>query len=309
MFGVRKLVLNSCTRDSTYLHERLAYHLFRAVGLVASRAVHASVRVNGGPPSLYLLVENIDKEYLEDHFEDPSGNLMKEVWPQHLVPEPYVKALRTNQDVPDVDRMVSLAELLLGVEDDDFDLALAPWIDLEGMARYLVVDQLVHNWDGIWKFYCSGEYCQNHNYFLYDDPTSGQVQVLPWDLDHTFNYPNSDMQRSWWDDGPDACVIQQANAFVGTRAPQCDPLMRGLGVLGWDRYLAALATLTAPGAALSPEAQLALLDGWRAQILPLVEADPLGPSLDQWRRDVAQLRQIIRTQHGEAMTLLAEEGR
>ncbi len=308
MFGVRKLVLQSCSRDPTCLRERLAYHTFREAGLVASRAVHVTVSVNGGAPSVYLLVEKVDEEYVEDHFEHASGSLYKEVWPQHLVAGPYVNALRTNEDSPNVGRLVELATLL-SAEPGDAELGsiAEAWFDVDAVARYLAVHQLVHNWDGVTKVYCSGETCQNHNFYLYDDPGSGRVALLPWDLDNTFDRPDRDLGRAWHDDGPDACVIHLANAFVGQRAPQCDPLLRAFLVLGWDRYRAAMSELVSGSGPGHPQTQLAALATWRAELLPHIAADPLGPGLEAWRRDVARLRQIIREQHLEALTLLAEQ--
>lgn len=306
--GVRKFVFNSCNRDPTCLRERLAYAMFREAGITAPRAVHALVSVNGQPLGLYLLVENPDKELVEDNYDLDHGNLYKEVWPQHLEPQPYLAALRTNEEQADVSRMVAFAELLAGVVDADFLTAAAPWIDAERMLRYFVVDQLTHNWDGIWKFYCQGEFCRNHNFYVYDDPESGRFEVIPWDLDHTFSLPNPDMARSWHDDGPNACDVQQ-QGWIGIRAPQCDRLLEGLMLLQWEEYLDALLAATRGEAApLTEEAVMARLDRYRATILPHVLEDPLGPDSMQWRRQVARLRQIVREQYREAARLLEETG-
>ena len=302
-YGVRKLIFNSCNRDDTCLRERLSYALFRGVGLVAPRAVHALVSVNDEPESLYLLVESVDKELLEERFEDPEGNLFKEAWPVATHPDAYKPALVTNEETGDGGRLAELAKVLQTVTDATFDGAIAPFIDREAMTRYLVTDQMTHNWDGVWKFYCNGQnQCGNHNFYVYDDP-AGRLTVIPWDLDHTYSYPNVDMARSWWDDGPNACDVQQANALAGVKAPQCDPLLRGSMLLHWDEYLATLAALTKDGAPLGVDTQQALLDRYRAMILPAVESDPLGPAPAAWRIATAQLREIIAAQHEEAEAL------
>jgi hypothetical protein len=306
--GVRKLVFNSCNRDDSCLHERVAYRLFRDVGLTASRAVHALVRVNDEAPSLYLLVENVDKEFLEDHLAPADGNLYKEAWPTPEASEPEWRAhLKTNEAAGDVSRMRALADVLAATSDATFLAEVAPYVDAAEMLRYFAVDQIVHNWDGIWKFYCQGDQCRNHNYYLYERPGSQRIAVLPWDLDHTFNQPNPDMARSWRYLGPQACVIEVANAWVGTRAPQCDPLLSGLMRLQWDAFVAVVDALTAPGAPLSEAAILARLDGYRAMILPHIAADPLGPGVPRWRRAVAQMREVVRAQHRLARDFVAEQ--
>ena len=304
--GVRKLAFNSCNRDKTCLRERLSYELYRDVGLPASRAVHALVSVNDGPESLYLLVEHIDKEWIEDRFAEPEGNLYKEVWPQHLSDEPYRDALRTNKDAGDVSRMVELARILADVTEAGFDEALEPWIDTEAMLRYFVVDQVIHNWDGIWKFYCGRWGCGNHNYYVYDDPQSKRLHILPWDLDHTFNRPNTDMARSWWDVDDEACEVEVVDSRFRIRAPQCDPLLRGLMLLHWDAWRELLEELTqGDDAPLSAAAQLRRLDRYRSMIHTAVEGDPLGPDAREWRAAVAQLRQVIRAQAVEIRRFLS----
>ncbi len=307
--GVRKLVFNACQRDDTCLRERLSYALFRRAGLPASRAVHALVSVNGGPASLYLLVEHIDREWLEERYDDPDGNLYKEAWPRATDPAVYQAKLVTNEAEGDVSRLVAFAKALAAAPEGALGEHLSLWIDPFAMARYFVVDQMTNNWDGIWKFYCQGPYCGNHNFYLYDDPSSRRFVVIPWDLDHTFNVPNEDMARSWLDDSPAACQIKPINlgVGVGVQAPQCDKLLRGLMQTQWEQYRAQVHQLVvAPGAPLGRDAQLALLDRYRATILPHVEADPRSPPPLVWRKAVAQLREIVVEQTRQAEAFLED---
>ena len=313
--GVRKLVFNSCNRDPTCLRERVSYALFRAAGVVAPRAVHARLRVNGEPLGLFLLVEAIDKEFVQDHFAWQQGNLYKEVWPDRVTPQHYIDALKTNDKPapgtqPDVSRMVAFAKALQSAADADFDALVDAWLDRPVMTRYLVVDQVINNWDGIWKFYCaSASQCRNHNYYVYDDKGgSGRIVVVPWDLDHTFNVPNADMARSWWQDGPDVCEIKHDNPLIGTRAPQCDPLLRGLMRQGWKAFLAQVDALTSDGGALGIKAQHAQLDRYRAAISADVATDPHGPGLVAWNKATAVLRAVMTEQHGHARELLQWKG-
>ena len=315
MFGVRKLILNACNRDASCLRERLAYTLFAEAGLPAPRVVHVLVRINGGAPSVYVLVEAIDKEFIEDHFdgdepEQTTGNLYKEAWPAGENTKAWTSALKTNESKADVSRMLAFSKAVSAASAPTlvaavFKKAVDPWIDREAMTRYFVIDQLTHNWDGIWKFYCASETsCRNHNYYVYDDPGSGKFVVLPWDLDHTFNQPNTDMGRSWWQDGPQTCDLDHSNPLIATRAPQCDPLLAGLMRLGWPSYVSQLDTWTAAGGLLSQARLQQRLDGWRAQIYAAITADPLGPGLVVWLSATAQLRQILTVQVAEARALL-----
>jgi spore coat protein CotH len=56
-FGLKRLNFNSMILDSSSLRERLAYRLFREMGVAAPRAVHARLRINGELIGLFSLVE------------------------------------------------------------------------------------------------------------------------------------------------------------------------------------------------------------------------------------------------------------
>jgi hypothetical protein len=308
-FGLRKLVFNSNNRDPSALHERMAYALFRAAGLAAPRAVHALVQVNDEPAGLYLLVENVDKEFLQARFAEPGGNLYKEAWPYALDPAAYVAALETNEAQADVSHLLAFAAQLQAAEPDTFAALVDPFLDRAAMTRYLAVDLFVNDWDGVTKFYCGLDasdrtQCGNHNFYLYDDPLTGRFVVIPWDQDQSLYEPNTDLGRGWWDTAPDACTPDAAGGWFSVLAPQCDPALRGLLLGDWPAYVATLAAATAPGSFLSlPELQ-ARLDRYRAQILASVEADPAGPAPAEWRRAGARLREILAAQVTEVQALL-----
>ncbi|MCP4601762.1 MAG: hypothetical protein GY847_14805 [Proteobacteria bacterium] len=308
--GVRKLLFHACTRDSTCLRDRLSYGLFREMGIEACRVGHATLTINGENYGLYILIEYIDKEFLEDHFADPEGNLYKERWPLWDLDIFYIEGMRTNESAADVSHMLEFAEALAKTDDQNFARDISPFIDMDLMARYNAVDQVINNWDGIWKFYCEEEMCGNHNFYMYDDPSSGRFIVIPWDHDNTFNEPNQDMARSWWDDGPTACDIDLftlpgLEGERGIRAPQCDPLMRGLMRSSDKNYKKALQEVL-HGEQTGKEAMLARLDRYRALIRPAIETDPHLLAVDEWDAKVTVLRQIIIAQYKEVERLLEE---
>ncbi len=307
--GLRKLVFNANNRDPSALHERMAYALFRAAGLPAPRAVHALVQVNDEPAGLFLLVENLDKEFLQDHFAEAGGNLYKEAWPYWPDPTSYLAALETNEAEADVSRLVDFAAALQTVEPDTFNAVVDPWIDRAAMTRYLAVDLFVNDWDGIAKFYCGLDapdrtQCGNHNFYLYDDPLTGRFVVLPWDQDQSLYEPNTDLGRSWWDADPEACKPDPAGGWFSVLAPQCDPLLRGLLLENWPAYQAELAAAGAEGGYLSLAAVQARLDRYRAQILQAVEADPNGPTPAEWRRAASRLREVLAAQAAEVQAVV-----
>ncbi|MCP4443987.1 MAG: hypothetical protein GY811_01400 [Myxococcales bacterium] len=88
-YGLKKLNFHAMNSDPSLMHDRLSYHLFRAVGVAAPRAVHAKLVINGESRELFALVEQVDGRFTNDRFSDGrDGNLYKEVWPVHLSLEP-----------------------------------------------------------------------------------------------------------------------------------------------------------------------------------------------------------------------------
>src|SRR5262245_55643120 len=99
--ALKHIVLNSLIRDDTLLHERLAYRLFRDAGIMAPRAGHAWVSVNGQAKGLFGLAEQIDGRFTDYRFPkgQGDGNLYKQVWPRSLDPMYYSKGQRTNEGI------------------------------------------------------------------------------------------------------------------------------------------------------------------------------------------------------------------
>ncbi len=75
--GVKKLNFNNGFSDPTFIREVLAYEIFEEMGLPTPRTAFVDLWVNDTHLGLYTMVEQIDKTFLSNHFEDNSGNLYK----------------------------------------------------------------------------------------------------------------------------------------------------------------------------------------------------------------------------------------
>ena len=80
-YDLTKLQFHSQNIDPTQMHERLGYWFFRSMGVVAPRSVHAKLIINNKYSGLYALTEQIDDNFARYNFDEPNGNLYKEVWP------------------------------------------------------------------------------------------------------------------------------------------------------------------------------------------------------------------------------------
>jgi hypothetical protein len=315
--GLKKLNLHAMAADPSKMRERLGYSLFRDSGLLASRAVHARVYINGVYQGLFAAVEQVDGRFTANRFpDDGDGNLYRDVWPTPYVDTSTVReALRTNDDpdVMDVSDFLAMRDAVADSTDADFGDKLAPFVDFDELARYIVIDRAIANFDGPLAFYFGmgwGPY--NANYYWYNTG-GGRFTLIPWDFDKTFLYPEPNF---WSDNAPngnnivpnwnvitdgcqdytcsfDAVVTYNGVATSGSyglKAIACDPFLDRLRALVYDRQQAmAEAFMVGP---FSESAVTAKLEAWRSQIAGAIEDDPLVDST-QWRDAVDALRETL----------------
>lgn len=314
--GLRKLNFHSGVRDTTLMHEVLGYHLFRSMGVPAPRASHATLSVNGEALGLFILVEHIDKEFVEDHFTNDTGNLYKSVWPQWDTAIPYIEALKTNEAIADVTRMLSLHASIAAATEATFPAAMTGKIDLPAIARYLAVDRAISNDDGPARFYCFGvgeTECTNGNYYWYEEP-GAPAHLIPWDLDYTLGDVNSDLGRAELAGGScepiHICEFYQTDPCDSSEdtfilPSHCDKLYSLLGGATWTDYVQALRELAL--GPLSRDAIVPLVNSVRAKIRPAVAADPFGPGSLEFESSNLWLDEVIEDQLIAIQAFLNEE--
>lgn len=78
LVGLKDLTLNNMIQDNSLMAERLAYTVFRELGVAAPRANHARVYVNGEYYGVYANIETPNEDFLARWFEDPSRNLYEQ---------------------------------------------------------------------------------------------------------------------------------------------------------------------------------------------------------------------------------------
>jgi spore coat protein CotH len=235
-FGLKHLNLNANRYDDSRMKEKLAYDLYRAMGVTAPRAAWAVVRVNGESLGLYGMVEELDGRFTEDRWPShPDGNLYKELWPTDTDDSDITAALRTNEDDGEVSGFMAFSQAVATAEDESGVLdALRNFTDLDHWARYMAVDDAVAGYDGVTYFYTVGDdSSHNHNYYFYEDAPS-HFTLVPWDVESTF-WINPNHQAPHWTEMQNDCSLTYAYWEGLATAPACDPVFRALN-LDLDRW-------------------------------------------------------------------------
>ncbi len=311
--GLKKLNLHAMAADPSRLRERLGYSLFRDMDIVAPRAVHARVYINGEYQGLVAVVENIDGRFTANRFGDAGdGNLYRDLWPSaDVTTQDAEAALKTNDDpgVMDVSDFITFKDAIAASTEADFATRMEPYLDFDFLARYVVVDRAIANSDGIMAFYFgTGWGPENQNYNWYD-VGGGRFTLIPWDLDKAFWYP----EPNFWsdnaphDDGPvpnwnvstqhcagylcdfDSVTVSNGVALrgsYGVREIDCDPFLKLLRAQIYDRQQAIAEAFIA--GQFSEASVGAKVQAWRTQIADGMQEDPLVDSA-QWQSSVDAL--------------------
>ena len=249
-YGQKKLQFHSMNNDDSQMHERAGYWLFRQMGVPAPRAVHARLNINGIYTGVYALVEQIDSRFIKENFDDDEGNLYKEIWPLSSAGMPYpvddyVNALKTNEnDHPNVDLIRDFGQKIAAASEEDLQEIISAYMNTNEIVSYAVVDRLIRNDDGAFHWYCNEGVCTNHNYYWYEEPSTAQLHLIPWDLDNAFENilsntnPVTPIADQWGGSRNDCEPFGYGPWALSQKSAACDKLTRG-----WAKYTETYETL------------------------------------------------------------------
>lgn len=184
-FGFKQLTFSSNFHDDSYLREKVTADLFREAGVPSAQTAFYAVSIDYGEGPVYLglytAVEVVDDTLIETQFSDDSGNVYKpEGSGATFAAGSFTEASfdkETNQDEDDYSDILALFDSLHAdtrtTDPDTWRQELEAVFDVDTFLNWLAVNTLVQNWDTYGGM--------NHNYYLYNNPETGQLVWIPWD--------------------------------------------------------------------------------------------------------------------------------
>jgi spore coat protein H len=187
--GLKKVNLQSCAADPSMLREAISYELFREAGVPAPLTGWASIAtdVDGKvkQAGLFLVVEQVDKQFLKRAFGESDGLLVK---PSAFTAFPYLGETwghyesyynpKTDPTSEQQRRLMEFARLIHRSDQEEFEARIEEFLDLESFLSFLAVNAMLSNLDS----FLGG----SQNYYAYLSPETNKVLLIPWDLDHSF---------------------------------------------------------------------------------------------------------------------------
>lgn len=295
-YGLKRLNFHAMIYDGTKIRERLAYDLFRDMGIMSPRSAWANITVNGKSYGLFSMIEQVDGRFTEDRWpSDPDGDLYKEAWPGFATELSYYEShLDTDVTKASPNSFVKFASALAAAKSNELATELAKWADTDYLARYMAVDDAIFDADGITRFGISedGIAYGNHNFYFYKEKTRDFFWLIPWDLDITFDSWPAFSRIPRWDVVPEDCSrhYPTLDTIDLVTAPGCDRFFQAIAA-NRQAYKKALGTLLS-----GPFAQatiLAKIDKFSSFVAGAVKADPLGEGTVAWDQSIAELKKVI----------------
>lgn len=261
--GVSKLNFHNNVTDVAWMHEPLAYELYRAAGVPAPRTTYAQVTLNASGVhtndflGLYSIVENPDNNWAEHNFGSKKGAIFKPVTRELFKFQgtdwaKYNQAYdpKTDLTVKQQQRVYDFARLLTDADDAEFARRLPEFLDVDEFSRFMAVTVWLSSMDSILMM--------GQNYVMYLHPKTDRFLFVPWDLDRAFG--------NFFSPSPEQMSVRKAwaedNRFL-ERVMKVDAVK--------EAYLARLTEFQ--GSLFQPERFAKLVDQVAALIRPVVEKE------------------------------------
>jgi spore coat protein CotH len=207
LLGFNTLNLLNSHADPSFLHAVLYLQAAREL-LPAPRANYVRVVINGESWGVYPSVEQVNKTFLREWFKTDSGARWKapgslnggaglEYWGEDPAPYKQTYEIKTKDDPKSWQALIRLTRTLNTTPPAKLEAALAPLLDIDGVLRFLAIDNTLVNNDGYWV--------RASDYFIYLDP-SGKFHITPNDVNEAFGGVGGGFPMHAGPDGPDPLV-------------------------------------------------------------------------------------------------------
>jgi parallel beta-helix repeat protein len=272
ILGTDVLNLNAEYKDPSYIHQYLASRLMNEAGLYCFKSEHIRLFINNQYTGLYLLVENVDDEFLKKRGLDKKANLYKAAKDGSCLSVydnmDHHWENKTNEfsDKSDLQNLINTLDTVEDIRYYDF---AKKTFDYEKMITIILMNAFTSN-QSTWY----------HNYYMYHDINNSQKwTMLPWDLDKTFSrYGNIYFNQSsdYW---------QHDNPFL-EKACSNERILQDISVK--------LDKLTKT--VLQPEYIISIIDSLEYLLVESVKQDTADEvkNVDTWRKQLTKEREFVK---------------
>lgn len=179
----KKINLKPNVNDPSHVRELLTMKLYRQMDVPAPRVAPSALYFNEEYMGVYLMLEQIDDEFVDKRFGHEEGFLYKCSFGATLENNGRVFSddlyeSKMNEESDTRNELQSFVEVLNGTTDDDFRNEIQQVFQVDRFIRQLAVEAVTGHWDGY-------SYLGN-NYYLFYNERSGKFEFIAYDTDNTW---------------------------------------------------------------------------------------------------------------------------
>jgi tetratricopeptide (TPR) repeat protein len=225
--GFTKLNLINCFRDPSMLRDKLTYDLYQKINVPAPAASFANLylHIEGQEKQflgLYVAVEQVNRPFLQNHFDNADGLLLKmelikdleyrgENWEDYA----HDHELKSGTE-KDTEHFIKFVRFLTEADDEKFAKQIEKKFNVDRFLAWLAMNTLLTDLDSYAGL--------GHNWYLYYDTDQEYFTFIPWDVNEAFgnlqlaspeDMLNFDIHQPYLDD---RILIRRILAFGKYRA-------------------------------------------------------------------------------------------
>ena len=270
-YGFKQLSLANGFNDSSFLRDAATSAILQEAGLPGAETAFYEVVLDygEGPVSLglYTMIEVIDDTVVERYFGSDDGNIYEaEGTAASFAASTYEQIEQSfqkenNEDEADWSDIESLFEALHDEQrtsnPESWRSSLESLFDVDVFLEWLAINTIIENWDAYGNM--------SHNYYLYHDSDSGQLEWISWDHNEAMSARTAGPGGR----GPSDMSVSLDKADVGDNWPLIRYLLDD--PVYCARYLDYLAqTIAGP---FDPDHMADIYETWAELIEPYAAAD------------------------------------
>ena len=192
--GYRTLNINNNVWDPSFMREVVTFEYMRRF-VRAPKSCFVKLKVNGEDLGLFTNTQQINKDFLQEHYRDDEGNRyrgdrpsLRTSWNDTALTwlgtsvARYKAAyeLKTeNGKYQAWTKLINACNVLNNTTNSRLPIEIPKVIDIDAALRFIAVAN-----SAAWLDSYLGRTCKN--FYLYEDPFHGQFTLQPWDVNNAF---------------------------------------------------------------------------------------------------------------------------
>lgn len=307
--GLKKMNLNNCFKDPTFLREKLMLDFLNENNGYAPRCHYTNLYINNTLWGVYTTVEEIDKTFLNRVFANKTGNLFKGdpsgdlKWLGTTVTNYQTKyELKTNEITNNWSDLIAFINTLNNTNVATLDQSLDTIFDSENYMITWAAHNLFANLD---SYIGSG-----HNYYVYFDSVALKFKFITWDVNEAFGNFNQGMSVAQLEQmsisyAPSPSgnrpltekLLQNTNYLNAYQTRICDFLQYNFSIYGMEDKIDSLANLIRADVYADPN-KFFTNQNFEDNIIQdiVVSGNPGGPNIPGIKSFITNRRNSLSTQ-------------